>query len=379
MLLFFSIDLFEGHVGMPIYSRQFIKYYKNPAIILNIRSKQTNEEKITKEQIDNKIIYHLDVNNFGILNFHPIIRTTLEKILFAEKDIKLLIYPDFIFAPYINFKYCESNNIKTMLIIHLLYRSYLNNIIENKALLLMDDMNLAIRGSWLENQLIEKTDYLICNSHYTKRVLYKYYDKNILSTKIIHTIPLGADIDKMIYSPQLENNNVCYFGRLSPQKGVTYLIADVLNNQEYYQQNPIYVYSSQGYKEYVTRMIELSYYEHGIKYIGHQTHEQILEELKKYKYCIFPSIYESYCIGLNEAMAMGKICIINSQFDSGMLDQLNDEYQCAIKLDFSKQSLAQFLQQNANTDWTHVAENAHKYSNNIKNHFEEFTKILTTN
>ena len=39
MLLFFSIDLFEGHVGMPIYSRQFIKYYKNPAIILNISSK----------------------------------------------------------------------------------------------------------------------------------------------------------------------------------------------------------------------------------------------------------------------------------------------------------------------------------------------------
>jgi glycosyltransferase involved in cell wall biosynthesis len=373
MILLLGFDIFEGHAGLSIYTRDFINIYQDKAIILNIRSKSIETNKLERYLVNDKVIYDYDVKGFNILTHHSNIKKVLDLLVFEthKNEINMIVYPDFIVGPYIDFNLYKEKNIKTIMMVHLLYRGFLYNILDNNTLI-NSEMNLTNIASWIEGKTIKQSDYIICNSDYTQRMIHKCYPD--ISPDNIYTYQLGIDKDKFTYCPKLDNNDVLYFGRLCPQKGINYIINDVEKNINYYKNNPIHVCTGMGYQEYIDLMIKKSYFNEGIKYLGNKTHNEIVDLLKNYKYCIFPSIYEPYCLALNEALSMGKVCIVNSQFDSGMLDQIDDS--CAIKLDFSTESLCDFLQKNSETDWTNLVQNARNRAKNYKEHFINLHKLF---
>lgn len=366
MLLLVGIDIFESNAGLSVYTRQFINEYQDKGVVLNIRSRQEENNKLERYFIKDKVIYDYDVKNFNIITKHDNIKKVIELLVLEahKNEIKMIVFPDFIVGPYIDFNLYKKLNIKTVMMVHLLYRGFLFNILDSDEFI-DSEMNLTNLASWAEGKVIRNSDYIVCNSKYTKRMINKYYPE--IKKDIIYTYPLGIDKKKFSFSPKLDNNKILYFGRLCPQKGIQHVLNEVYKNKEYYQKNPINICTGMGYQEYIDLLIKKSYFNEGIKYLGNKTHDEVLEIIKEYKYCIFPSIYEPYCLALNEALAMGKVCIVNSQFDSGMLDQIDDK--CAIKLDFSKESLSDFLKKNEKTNWSNLVKRARDKANSLNNHF----------
>jgi glycosyltransferase involved in cell wall biosynthesis len=362
-----GIDTFLCNAGLSLYTKQFLDVYPEKIICFNINSTVSSEqEKLIKPyHYNGHLIYEFNVNNFNIIGDSDIIIDALNLLINTHREIKCIIYPDFIFGKYIDFDEFRKRGIKLIMFIHMLYRGCINHYIESLFQVGNDIFSITL-GSWIEDKCIKKTDNIICNSHFTTRVLRKYYPEykgNYI------TIPLGVDKLKIPFSPQLETDNVIYFGRLHPQKGIEYLLMDINNNKDYYKKNPLTICAGLSFNDYIKRL-DYDY----VKFLGAVEHDNLIELLKLYKYCIFPSIYEPYCLALNEALCMGKVCIVNTHFDSGMLDQIDDK--CAIMLDFQSESFSKFIQENVNTDWTELVNNAHKKANDMNVHYEKLHKFL---
>jgi glycosyltransferase involved in cell wall biosynthesis len=368
-ILILGIDIFTANAGLSLYTKTFLDMYPEKVVCINIIASTFEDHKVYPKIYNNNLVYDFYVNNYNIIDGNAQIGDCITFILDIHPELKCIIYPDFIFAKHINFKKLQEENYILIMFIHMLYKGGLNHYIDNNKYLLFDALNFLL-ATWLENTFIKNSPNIICNSYFTQRSLLKYYP-NYKGSVI--SIPLGVNKSIIPFSPQLETDNVIFFGRLHPQKGIDYIFHDIDANKDYYKNNPITICSGLAFKEYLDK---IKIYDDCIKYLGDVNNNDLIELLKSYKYCIFPSIYEPYSLALNEALCMGKICLVNSNFDSGMIDQIDDT--SAVLFNFEKQSIAQFIINNKNTNWSSMASNAHKKANDIKVHINKLHNYLST-
>lgn len=149
-------------------------------------------------------------------------------------------------------------------------------------------------------EIYDKVDYFVTPSKILKNKLVEFgFDEN----KILH-IPTFIESSNII--PSYENKNyILYFGRVSKEKGVEYLIRAFKNIDDKNIQLHIVGHSNDGEIENLKKIVE----EENIKnvfFLGKKTGLDLIDSIKYAKFVVLPSIWydnmpnvllESFCYG----------------------------------------------------------------------------------
>lgn len=363
MNLFITFNILnKDYSGLPTYYNNLLNNIDN-IVILNLNVDNVDALKIERIDRDKHTIINCEVPNYKKMFYNEIISVIYKMI--EDFNIKNIISPDFLFQQYLNYIDFKKLNVKYTLFIHLLNIGMMNSFVKQPY---YEEIEFYIpdlsRNCYSENIAIQNCDYIISNSIFTEREILKHYGKESF------TCQLGIDKDKYEFYPS-NSGKILYFGRLTVQKGIYYLFKDIAENTELYQENPLIV---AGEGELENGMIKGMFYDKTIDYRGLLDKEKIKEVLKDAEFCIFPSIYEPWCLSLNEAMAMGKVCIISND-DSGMKEQIVDGINGFV-FDFKNDSIINFIESIKNKNLEEIKKNARETSMDEKNHFKELTNIL---
>jgi len=378
MILFMAFNLDqEDYSGLPTYCDNFLKEFKDEEIItINIIPDQENNYGFFDNPNRQKTI-DAYLPQFQE-RFYPELEQLIHKII-SQEDISHVICPDYLVESYtwkINFESTSlrKNNerIKKVLFVHLLYRGFCD--ITTK-LPYYDQLKISapylMEKSNIEWKAVKTSSTIICNSDFTKRQLEHFYWDEDLSSKEILATPLGTNIDLPDLT-NIDSGKWAYFGRLTAQKGIFYIMKDISINKEKYVNNPIYI---AGEGDLDPMAMRAWYYDKTIIYQGLLKKDELQSMLKDMTFCIFPSIYEPYGLALNEAMRMGKICIVSHR-DSGMLEQVVDG-ETGFIFNFEENSIIDYIETlKASTNLEEIAKNARLSAIDQSNHFSILRKLL---
>lgn len=369
--LFFAFNLEENDfTGLPTYCIAYLKYNKDD-IVVNIIPDQNNEYKIEWVGTNRINCYFPDFYTSFYSELSNIVADVIE-----ERDITRIIIPDYILQEYFENKrvvrLIQERNIEKVLFIHLLYRGlqdtyqkqpYFKNLIGASAYL--------AKNSWYEWRAIFTSHTILANSYFTEREIRKHYGEEIQGKKLV-ALPLGVDKETYPYIPANNSKKWAYFGRLTPQKGMFYITKDIVENMDKYKANPLIV-CGEGELDHL--FMKAHFYDKTVDYKGLLNKQQLIEVLKDVKYCIFPSIYEPYGLALNEAMAMGKICIISHR-DSGMIEQIQRDN--AFVFNFENESIVNMIEmlEGMDINFDEISYRARLHCNDEKEHFKNLQNLL---
>jgi len=224
----------------------------------------------------------------------------------------------------------------------------------------------------MEGIAIQNSREIICNSQFTYDDLHRYY--TISRNQKVHCLPLGIYKENYPYKPCIGNKKVCYFGRLDSQKGIHWLLRDLVDRKDWWKENPLIVLGEGAYEPVICRAQRDGL----VDFRWAVSKDEMKDILSGVKYCVFPSIYEPYCLALNEALCMGKICIVAAT-GGGMLEQVENGKNGFV-IDFWYSFLADYidnLEENVSSeDFTQISEEAHKNSRGIKDHLLALGDVL---
>jgi len=374
MLLYFSFNLGENdNSGLPTYSAMFLDYFKNKEmVVINIIADPV-EKKVTYNayQVDNYIKIDAYLPNF-LTNYKPELEQLIKNVI-EKYDIDIILQADYLTEEYLENIDIKRYGIKKALFIHLLYAGLMNKFVQEPYFEdhIMSSMVYLGKNAHTEWKAIVTSDVIICNSLSTADDLRRYYPYVNFEQKELYATPLGVQKDKIPYAPNLESNKWAYFGRLDTMKGLWYLSKDWVLNPDEYKKNPPII-CGDGMLEML--FMKAHFTDGLVDYRGNQDKESLYEILKDVKYCVFPSIYEPYGLALNEAMSMGKICIVSNDV-TGMREQVDNFGNNGIIFDFRNDSIVNFVNNN-NLDLSSMPENAHNTARDINKHFEQIENIL---
>lgn len=291
--------------GMPVYFRDFIKYFPSQNLFLSINmSKMPNESAINKIS-DNTNELVINVPNFfniDSMDAHKYSEMTAY-LFWAFNSFRpnLIIQHDWFWTPALKSltKWAELSKIempKIYYFTHLLY-SRLHQIFQ--------ESNPRIDASE-EMAFYNYADRIIANSKSTEEDIATVYPE---VKPIITTIPLG--VDKSVYqpAPNLTSKIILYNGRLSTEKKIDRLLDDIRANLPLLQQYGMTIMFS-GREGMVQDILDLQKETNGIvRYLGQIDGDEKMQVLNSAKYMVFPSEKEPYGLSLNEGLAKGKICV----------------------------------------------------------------------
>ena len=154
-------------------------------------------------------------------------------------------------------------------------------------------------------------DYFIAPSLFMQNKLIVY---GIIENKIIH-LPYFVDTEK--YQPEYSDKGyILYFGRLSPEKGLSFLI-DVMNKLPKIKLLVVGCGDEEHNLKIKVSKLKLS----NIKFAGFKDGKELRNLIRNSRFTILPSLwYEVFGISLLEAFASGKPVITS---DSGALPEIN--------------------------------------------------------
>ena len=379
MNIFLTVNLthFEDTSGLPQYYRSLLKRLSTKDnFILNVNADpKSNPGKLSEVYEGHNILtftapQFIDGVEPGLLQE---IMSSVEMV-HNRFGIQQIIYPDYLFHSSVDLGWCRANGITNMMFIHLLNRGMLN--VSSKQLY-YQKMGISLEylnnSSFLEWTMVNQSDSFICNSEFTAQDLVRYYPDETEGKKI-HVAPLGVEKDEFEYSPYLDSPTWMYFGRLTAQKGLYYISKDIVDHMEEYKENPL-ILAGEG--ELESGFFKAWFYDKTVEWVGNLKHGDLQEKLRGIKYCIFPSIYEPWCLALNEAMAMGKICIVQSG-KSGMTEQIDDGIN-GFHFDFKSGSIIEFIKE-LESGCSCKLEDASKFARSsarsFENHFKTLEEIL---
>jgi glycosyltransferase involved in cell wall biosynthesis len=254
---------------------------------------------------------------------------------------------DWIIADFMTLACFEKIEAKICYDIHFLGRPFFEAFSRQKNMVSIDQfsqdgLTLALHLQHLgfiknESMLMKKASSFIVNSLSSKKSLENDYI-DVSRGKEITFIPVSTDL-KIDLDEQVEKQKGFYFhARYHPQKGIHFLLS--IN------------WNSVGAK-LILRGIESSFLtdknknilaEKGIDARPWSSDSSVIrKELMSYEFILFPSIYEPWGLSLQEALALGKICIAH-RCDSGHEEQITDGDN-GFLLDFSAPDIAQKLQE----------------------------------
>lgn len=374
MILYFSFNLGDNDFsGLPTYSAMFLREFKDQKmVVINIiADPKENITKIVPKMVDSYVMINCYLPNF-LTSYKPELENLINEVL-DKYEITNVVQPDYLVEAYLEKVKLAERGIKKTLFVHLLYTGLMNKFIKEPYFEdhIMSSMVYLGKNAHTEWRAIATSDIIICNSLFTANEVVKYFDDIDLSKKEIYALPLGVEKDDIPYAPNMESNKWAYFGRLDTMKGLWYLSKDWVLHPDEYKENPPIIMGD-GMLEML--FMKAQFTDNLVDYRGPTYKPYLYEILKDVKYCVFPSIYEPYGLALNEAMAMGKICIISND-RSGMHEQVSEHKNNGIVFDFRRHSVIEFINHN-DLDLTNIPENARRTAREVNKHFIDLEKIL---
>ena len=371
--VFFTYNLtyLEDNSGLPTYCRMLLSNLQPSKnfVVINIDVNNSGEEKLYYK---NHEVINLKAPQFLIgieEGLKEKIKNKLEEIN-KERSIDQIIVHDFLFEVYITNKFLKENNIKKITFIHLLNRGLFNTLIKQDLFKNNKELKYMININYMESITIKTSDAILTNSEFTKKDLLRNYN-DVINTDEIISLKLGTDKDKFSFKPSFKGKTM-YFGRLEDQKGLVYLFKDIEENKDLYKENPLIVAGSGNLKKEIK-----NYEEQGlVNYIGDIKKKDIIENLKEVQFCLFPSVYEPWGFALNEAMAMGKVVIVQSG-ESGLTEQVEDGVN-GFHFDFKNNSAYKFIEElkERKIDFESIRKKARENALSFKDHLKEIKKLL---
>jgi glycosyltransferase involved in cell wall biosynthesis len=357
--------------GLPVYSEQFVKHMSDSfkLIVLNIviDPKESDRTEITR---DGYTVYVRDL--FGGA-FSPDLAALVGRIVRDQKP-DIVVMQDYICEPYMEQFYGKQEFTKVF-ILHLCQRGLFHAFTKQPFfdVFMQQGMVDLSNKCWWEWKSIITSNLVITNSDFSKREVEKYYPEH---RGEVVSIPLGVDVGELPFCPAIESKRWAYFGRLDAQKGINYLIRDFVENPDAYRDNPPLI-AGDGTMD--NQIVKADFFDHFVEYRGPLKQTDLWEMLKGVKYCVFPSIYEPYGLALNEALAMGKICLVHN-VDSGHLEQMrHGEELNGLVFDCTK-GIIGFLNNVESKlmaeDALAIAHNARKFAGRASDHFRTVRQTI---
>ncbi|MFT4261732.1 MAG: glycosyltransferase family 4 protein [Candidatus Woesearchaeota archaeon] len=369
--VFFNYNLTnpEDNFGLATFARDLLKNI-NPSkelIIIDVNL------KVKK----NSLLFGHKILNFHAPRFirkiEPGLKDKLSNLLKEinkESKIDQILVQDFLFEYYLDNDFLKQTNIKKIMFIQLLNRGLFNSLVKQPRLQHNLELEYHVNINYMEFLALRDADLVLANSDFTKSEINKHYPE--LSFKEgVEVLKLGVDKELFGFSPCF-NGKTLYFGRFVDQKGLVYLFDDLKAKPGFYKDNSLLV-SGFGFLEKEV----LSFERLGVvKYLGNLQKDELRKVLRKVEFCVFPSVYEPWCLALTEAMSMGKIAIVQSG-PSGLTEQVKDGYN-GFYLDFTTNSVADKIKElkSGKYDLEKISKNARKSARDIKESIKVVRKFL---
>ena len=159
------------------------------------------------------------------------------------------------------------------------------------------------------NKIINPKDY----NNTTLQILFDSYKSlipNELKSHNIITIPNYAKEQSVIADLSIEKKKIIYLSRIDCWKGLEFLIKSYATIAKKHSDWELHIYGQSQPPEYVNR---LKAQVKRLKLDKHLVFKGItstpIETLKNYDFCVFPSYFEGFPMGLIEAQSVGLPCI----------------------------------------------------------------------
>lgn len=308
--------------GLPHYSSMFVDYFsdKREMVLLNIVADSKESHRVEAVEVKGKKCYNIYAPKF-LTQFDPILQNLIIEII-EDFKVEKVILQDYLLQEY--FQIPQADNIERVFFVHLLYRGMLDCMLKepysDQMLSGMNGVNDMASKAWLEWKAIVESDTIICNSKFTFEQLMRFYWDSGINKKKIVVAPLGIEDEWFEDFDLPKTNKWIYFGRITAQKGIYYFMKDVQVHEDLYKKNPLICVGEGDMDNFMWRTMM---YDKTVDYRGLKSPSELREILKDVKFCVFPSIYEPWGLALTEALALGKICIVNAR-DGGLVEQIEN-------------------------------------------------------
>lgn len=211
--------------------------------------------------------------------------------------------------------------------------------------------------------LIKKYSRVICVSKNDV----KYYKKIYNNITVIEN---GINIDKFKSIRDTINYNkksFIYFGRFSENKDIITLIKNIKNiiNKKGYEDTQLTLIGKAENSKYKSKIYkEIKGYEKNIKIFNFLSEKELLEKISEATFFITTTKYEGFGISVFEALAAGRICIVNN------ISPLNKMFENEKELYFIDFNDAESFVQIMN-----IIHQSKKFDNIRKNAFETLKRF----
>ncbi|MFY7994105.1 MAG: glycosyltransferase family 4 protein [Bacteriovoracaceae bacterium] len=263
--------------------------------------------------------------------------------------------------------------------VHFLGRPFYKALAESKNAISLDQFhrNNFVLGLHLnhfpflrkEFELMKKASCFIANSKSSENHLRANY-RDVTAGKEINYIPVSSQLDNEI--TEIEKNKkatrVLYFhGRFHPQKGIHFLFSQDWNDL------PLTIRGFEDALLTPDRVLWLK--EKGISAVPWTSQSSVIrDELMDHQAVLFPSIYEPWGLSLQEALALGRICIAHP-CQGGHEEQIVDG-ENGFLVDFSSPDLKKRIKEIINlpqAELSRISNNAQ--SSSYLGHEERIKKL----
>lgn len=376
MLLTFNFNLNTGDTsGLPTTQLDFLRWFRDkPLVSFCINADHARPFNRSVSIDGNHILIEWCIPDF-FERFHSEVVYDISEVI-EQYKVDTILKPDYLIEEYLR-AVRVNHPVREIMFVHMLWRGLFNTIMQMPNFLdgglYRGSEEYAKKVHW-EGIALNHSHEIICNSQFTYSDLQRYY--RIMGRKV-HCLPLGIFLDDYKYQPSLENRKVCYFGRLDSQKGMHWIFRDFVDRKEWWQKNPLIVLGEGAYESNICRAMR----EGLVDFHWAVPKNEMREILSTVKYCVFPSVYEPYCLALNEALAMGKVCLVSST-GGGMLEQVEDGKNGFV-VDFWYSFLSDYIDklefELTEQNFAQITLAARKSARNVADHLNGLGKILWSN
>lgn len=256
---------------------------------------------------------------------------------------------DWIIGDFMTLDFYKGMSAKICYDVHFLGRPFYKALSESKGVVVLDEfhrnhfvLQLQYKQfSFLKDEFahMRSASCFIVNSKYSERNLLEDY-QDVSAGKPITYIPVSTNLELKEESSHV--NGVLYFhGRFHPQKGIHFLF------NRNWDKTPITI---RGFEEPYFTEDRVQWLKNKnisiLPWTGDSA--QLHRELMGHQAVIFPSIYEPWGLSLQEALALGKICIAN-RCNGGHEEQITDGVN-GFLVDFAKDDIQEKIQEILNLD-----------------------------